>query len=107
MKYPQGILAFYSGDAACKFGSSYWRHIDGSEVLVTWTGTNPDDYKFEDKVVVGPVTNYVRHGYDGEWPYIWPYIFDVYESGPYELDDECPQDREFFLWEHEDIGGEA
>jgi hypothetical protein len=54
--------AWYSAKAVVQWGSNFWRTPDGREVEVTSVG---DSYGWDDKVSVGPVTEWVRKGVIG------------------------------------------
>lgn len=55
-------IGMFSEKAAERHGSVFWRHADGHEVEVTNVGDNADGYLWDDKVIVGEVTEYVRQG---------------------------------------------
>jgi len=58
------MYGFYSRKAAETFGSSIYRHVSGDVVEVTCVCPTMDSsiYKWDDKVYVGEVTNYICSG---------------------------------------------
>lgn len=82
---------WYSSEAADKYGASYYRHVDGHEVLVTGVC---NDYGWPDKVYVGEVTEHIRHAFDG----YFSDILDQYDDFGYE---EYPDNRDILYVQEE------
>ena len=59
------FLGFYSKKAHKITHSCIYETPDGKEVELTCVTENPDDYKWDDKVCVGPVTRFLRIGKEG------------------------------------------
>jgi hypothetical protein len=79
---PQALCGWYSQEAAERFGSCFYSTPDGDEVEVTCVFATSDtaDYRWSDKVNVGPVVAWLREGRPdpNPMPDIPPY--DYWES---------------------------
>lgn len=61
------VIGIYSSEAACLYGTSIYLTPEGKEVHVTCVMSEGEilKYNWADKVIIGPVTDYVRRGFIG------------------------------------------
>jgi hypothetical protein len=79
------MYACFSEEGANLFGSSIYLTLDGKEIEVTGVYFDPEceGYCWDDKVLLGPVERWVRHGRKGtEKLYDFPSDFKVYPNRP-------------------------
>lgn len=66
------LYGFYSEKGAKLGGTSIYATPDGKEVEVSCVDENPSapEYKWDDKVYVGPVTRWIRTAQRGEFQFL-------------------------------------
>lgn len=61
----QPKIGWYSEKAACMYGTVFWSTPGGGEVEITCATADPEGYKWDDRVNMGPVVAPLNRGRAG------------------------------------------